>query len=100
MYTDGQVKRYSSHFMEENGFFQEGVTQDKRPAMPLSCPLNHWSDLLNEVHYVSELPVVQEWQAVKVESTKKVRFSKENGLFFELSSLTTCHSWTIGSSDT
>ena len=47
-----------------------GVVEGKSAVMPLNYlnPNKAQLDLKNEVHYVSELPVVQKWPAVKVES--------------------------------
>ena len=49
-----------------------GVVKGKSAAMPLiSFDSNRAQLDIYEVHYVSELPLVAKWQAVKVEESKK-----------------------------
>ena len=50
-------------------------------------------DLLNEVHYVSELPLVQKIQAVKVEKTKKSSISICKRTFFRFFNFDGSYFW-------
>ncbi len=77
--------------------------EGKSTATPLSlvAPITHLLDLSNEVHNVSELPLVPKIPAVKVERWKKTSvLVLKWTFFFDRSSLTAGHFGTSGSSET
>ena len=54
--------------------FQEGMAHNKSGVTPLSlvAPITHRFDLSNEVHNVSEFPLVPKIPDVKLEQLKKM----------------------------
>ena len=79
------------------------MAEGKSDATPLNSlnPNKGQLDPENEVHYVSELPLVPKWQAVKLERSKKTSILVlRRMVFFVLPTLTAGHLGTSGSSET
>ena len=71
-----------------------GVVKGKSAAMPLiSFDSNRAQLDIYEVHYVSELPLVAKWQAIKVELSKNIRFTTKTEIFFRLFNFDTLQFW-------
>ena len=105
-YTQMDIsQRIAGLLWSKMAFFQEGVTDSKSGVTSLNSfnPYRAWLDSYNEVHHVSELPLVPKWPDVKFGRTKKnIRPSTYlNGwVFFDRSTLTAGHFGTSGSSET
>ena len=63
-----------------------GVVESKSAVTPLSFKNSTaaWLDLWNEVHYVSELPLVPKIRAVKLDRSKKIFVLIVNRTFFSI----------------